>query len=352
MEQVRLGVVGCGVIGRHHLNAAQKNSAIAVTAIADVREEAVRAYAEEFRIPHAFSDGRKLVESGEADAIVLALPAIHRFDLAAACLKRGIPVLIEKPVARTVGEVQTLLDLQGDTVAGCCSARFRFLPMADEVARVIREGRIGTLRQIKIRLQRPSKALPENLPPVWRLNRRLNGGGFMSNWGCYFLDFVLGVFDWRLAPRQIAGQVWAIPPELSDFVPEGSDAEIKVAAQIRLLDDATIDLDLAEYAYGPEESAIEVHGTSASLRFNMVPENPSRLYEYRVDRKHGLVETVLWEGGQEHGGVHQGVVDNFAAAVRGEEPIKTDLHHSLIIQRITDGLYASAAEGRSVPLVV
>lgn len=334
------------------MNAAQNNPNARITAIADVREEAARSYAEEYRVPHVFYDGRKLIESGEADAIILALPAIHRFDLAASCLKRKLNVLIEKPVARNVDEVQTLIDLQSDSVAGCCSARYRVLPLASHVEKALAEGAIGNLRQIRVRLSRPTKARPESPPPVWRLNRRLNGGGFMSNWGCYFLDFILGVFRWSLVPRQISGQVWGIAPELSDYVPEGSDAEVKLAAQVRLLNDATIDLDLGEYAYTPEESVVEIHGTSGALRFNMVPEHPSRLFHYTVDRSHGIVERVLWEGDQDHGLVHAGVVDNFIAAVRGTETIKTDLHQAMIVQRITDGLYASAAEGRSVPLVV
>lgn len=351
MSRVRLGVIGCGVIGRHHLAAALQNPDIETTAIADVIPDAARSYAEEFRVSHVFSDGLKLIESGEAEAVILALPAIHRFDLAAAALKRGIHVLIEKPVARSATEVQTLLDLQGESVAGCCSARYRFLPIADEVRRALEDGRIGKLRQVRIRLVRPAKPLPDKLPPVWRLNRRMNGGGFMSNWGCYFLDFVLGVFDWKLVPRHISGQVWGIPPELSDFVPEGSDAEVKVAAQIRLLDDATIDLDLAEYGYVREHSTIEIHGTSGALEFSMIPEHPSTLRHYSVDRSNGVVEKILWQSEQDHQLVHRGVVDNFAAAVLGTEAIKSDLHRSLVVQRITDGLYASAAEGRSVPLV-
>lgn len=351
MAKVRLGVIGCGVIGRHHLTSAKQIQDIETTAIADVRAEAARAYAEEFRVPHVFPDGRTLIDSGEADAVVLALPAVHRFDLAAAALKRGIPILLEKPVARNADEVQTLLDLQKDTVAACCSSRYRFLPMANQVTKAIADGLVGKLRQIRGHLVRPVKPLPETLPPAWRLNRRLNGGGFMSNWGCYFLDFLLGVYEWQLAPRQVFGQTWGLPLELSDYVPEGSDAEVKLAAHVRMLDGATIDLDLSEYGYLPEHSVCEIHGSTGALRFNIIPEHPSRLFHYTGDRRRGLVETILWEAEQDHQLVHRGVLANFAAAVLGQEAAKTDLNHSLTIQRITDGLYASAADGHSVSLV-
>ena len=59
MQQVPLGIIGCGVIGDYHLRAATAASHIRVTALADLRVESAQRKAQEFagiaadlRMPH------------------------------------------------------------------------------------------------------------------------------------------------------------------------------------------------------------------------------------------------------------------------------------------------------------
>ena len=131
MKPVALGVIGCGVIGRHHLAAASQSPMIRVAAVADLIEEKGREMVEQYGIPKRYVDGIDLLEDPEIEAVVLAFPAVGRFPLAMKAFGKGIHVLTEKPVAMNAGEVRQMIAARGDLVAGCCSSRYRFLPSAD-----------------------------------------------------------------------------------------------------------------------------------------------------------------------------------------------------------------------------
>ena len=350
MAKTQIGVIGCGWIGKQHLKALQKNSDVRIAAVGDVREEAAKAYAEEFSADEYFGSGMNLIENVAVDGVVLALPAAYRYDLAVAALRKGLPVLIEKPIGRNVGEVLEMIAASGDVVAGCCSSRFRFFPPFRIVKDALAAGRIGDIRQIYVRDVGPVAPLPEALPPVWRLSKKINGGGFFVNKHSYVLDYLLALFDWKLEPSVVLGRTWPVPEEMVDWVPDGQDAEIKVSCQIRFAGGATLDLDAGEKCFGPKESFTEIHGTSGALRFSVVPGDPFRVVLYSLDRTSGQREDLLWEGATDWSLQHSGIIDNFVAAIRGEAEIATSLEHSLILQRISDALYASSDSGRCVEI--
>ncbi|MFQ6096414.1 MAG: Gfo/Idh/MocA family oxidoreductase, partial [Armatimonadota bacterium] len=68
MDPVRLGVVGCGVIGPTHLEAATQSPLIEVVAVADLIQERARAAAERFEVPKVYREGADLVDDPDVEA--------------------------------------------------------------------------------------------------------------------------------------------------------------------------------------------------------------------------------------------------------------------------------------------
>ena len=69
-----------------------------------------RARAEEIAAAHgtrAFSDYREVVD--QVDAVTIAVPTKLHHDIAVACLSAGIPVLVEKPMARSLAEAEAMI---------------------------------------------------------------------------------------------------------------------------------------------------------------------------------------------------------------------------------------------------
>src|SRR5712692_5119210 len=103
---VRVGVVGVGHLGRHHARILSSLPGAELFAVVDIN----RARAEEIA---AANQTRPLLDYrdilGRVDAVTIAVPTeLHR-DIAVPFLSAGIPVLVEKPMARSLGEADAMI---------------------------------------------------------------------------------------------------------------------------------------------------------------------------------------------------------------------------------------------------
>lgn len=97
MKVVRLGIVGCGVIGKVHLKFVTQNPNAKVIAVADIKEEAAKEAAEQFGIQKAYTEPQKLLKEPEIDAVNLAFQTAGRTEVALKAFACGKYVLVEKP---------------------------------------------------------------------------------------------------------------------------------------------------------------------------------------------------------------------------------------------------------------
>ena len=105
-EALRLGVIGIGHLGRHHARILSALDGARLTAVVDtIEERAAAASAASGAAAH--TDYRDLL--GEVDAVTIAVPTeLHR-EIALPFLERGISVLVEKPMARSLAEADEMI---------------------------------------------------------------------------------------------------------------------------------------------------------------------------------------------------------------------------------------------------
>lgn len=350
MKQVNLGVIGCGVIGTIHIQNAVKSDLINMMAVADIDEERSRKVGEDFGIKKTYSSGKALLEDPEVEAVVLALPAGVRTTLALQAFSCGKHVLLEKPSAMNVGEIEQMMESRGDLVCACCSSRYRFVESADFVTDFIAGGALGKLRIVRCRAVSPAGPPPEKTPPPWRVSKAMNGGGILVNWGCYDLDYLLGITGWSLKPKLVLAQTWSIPPQFECHVAPGSDAEEHFAALVLCEGGTVIIFERGERVPAQSEDAWQIIGTNGSLQLRMMPEEGKKIVFDNTSTEKGVFSEVLWEGNEDGGLVHSGPVSDFAEAIRENRPPKTGLEQALIIQQITDAIYASAEKGKAIEI--
>ncbi len=108
MQTVRLGVIGCGVIGPTHVQAASASPRIEMLAVADRIRERRERVAAEYAVPRTYAEGSELLADPDIDAVVLAVPAADRAELQFDALRLGKHLLLEKPVAMTAAARGTL----------------------------------------------------------------------------------------------------------------------------------------------------------------------------------------------------------------------------------------------------
>ena len=358
MDPVGLGVIGCGVIGKVHARDAAKREHISLVAVADLREGAARAVADELGVKKTYASAEALLDDDDVEAVVLALPTAAREGLACKAFARGKHVLVEKPIAKRAAEVEEMIAARGDLIAGCCSARFRMPESARAASDFIATGALGRLRLVRARGVSQAKERPETLPPPWRLCRSMNGGGILVNWGCYDLDYVLGITGWALKPRTVLAQTWPIPGRYAANVVPESDAETYGTALVRCEDDAVILLERGEYMPTKPETIYEVIGEDGALHLDVYGEE-KRIVHIAADTERGVIERTIWQSGLpapparqagEPVKVHPSVTSDFALAIREGRQPGTPLEQALIVQKITDAIYASAATGTAVEI--
>jgi len=108
---IRVGICGFGYWGPNLARSFAANPSFSLTAIADRRPECqakARAYSEKIRV---YDDADDLIDGGLVDAIAIATPVSTHHPIAARALKRGLHVLVEKPLAASVAEAAELVDI-------------------------------------------------------------------------------------------------------------------------------------------------------------------------------------------------------------------------------------------------
>ena len=351
MEPVRLGVIGCGVIGTAaHLPDATRSPLLEVVAVADLIEEKVRRAAEKFEVPARYLSGDALLEDERVEAVVLAMPTGVRTPVALRALAKGKHVLIEKPIAMSVAQVDGLIGARGDRVAGCCSPRFRLTPSAAAARECVASGLLGELRVVRARAVLGAREAPTAPPPPWRESHALNGGGILVNWGCYDLDYLMGITGWQLKPEVVMAQTWPVAPHQAARVAPGSDADAHYFALIRCEGGTVISFERAEFAAAANDEAWQILGTNAGLRLRLLPGKGKEILLDEARAQEGVVSRPLWQGDDDGTPINQALLEDFARAIREGRQPETSLERARVMQQITDAIYQSAATGRAVEL--
>lgn len=110
MDQVRIGIIGLGKMGRMCIRVFGENHLAKVVALCARRPEQVEAAAAEFGIT-GYTDHRKMLDEEKLDAVVIATPDNSHYDFAYAALDAGCHVFVEKPFTTNTAEADSLLRL-------------------------------------------------------------------------------------------------------------------------------------------------------------------------------------------------------------------------------------------------
>lgn len=112
--RVRLGVIGAGALGYHHVRIARELPDVDFAGFHDSRAARAEAVASELGV-RSWPSAESLIEACDALTVVVPTPAHHA--VARAALARGRHVLIEKPLTTTIAEADELLAIAGETGA-------------------------------------------------------------------------------------------------------------------------------------------------------------------------------------------------------------------------------------------
>ena len=112
-----VGIIGCGLIAHSHAQSLRQLG-VPVTAVYDLDRGQAEALA---RITGATvaDDGRALLDRGDLDAVLVCTPPRAHREAAVGALERGIPLYLEKPIARDLAEARVIAEAAARTGTTC-----------------------------------------------------------------------------------------------------------------------------------------------------------------------------------------------------------------------------------------
>jgi predicted dehydrogenase len=108
VTEVRIAVVGAGLIGREHAALVAGHPGARLAAVADPDPAAAALSAD--LVSEHFEDYERMLDEVAPDGVIVALPNMLHVEAGLACIARRIPVLIEKPIADTVASAMRLVE--------------------------------------------------------------------------------------------------------------------------------------------------------------------------------------------------------------------------------------------------
>ena len=155
---IKAAVIGVGSMGQNHARIYWELPNVDLVGVADFDHSTSDAVAAKYGT-RAFYDFRILLDEVKPDAVTLAVPTIYHHEIALEIIERDIPLLIEKPIAFTVEEGQSIIN-------SACSRNVklmighieRFNPAINALKEIISQGKLGRIFQMDAHRQGPFPA--------------------------------------------------------------------------------------------------------------------------------------------------------------------------------------------------
>jgi|GEM_PF-1067238 len=327
-EDLRVGIVGAGGMGRTHTNHYLDVGGVTITAVCDPVVAAAEALADHIAErtgtrPAVLDSAATLLTGDTVRAISICTPPNDHVEVAAAAVRAGVAVLCEKPPTRTVAELATLEGIPGSEKViqfGLCHV---FEPGVRQARDAITSGEIGDVIHLNVRFGFRFPGLADR----WFADPEVAGGGII-------LDTIvhsISVF------RALVGEPVAVTAQVATFTPEVT-VEDSVVVLLRAASGA-VGILQSSWATPPGGASLSVHGTAGEITYDY----GSRELRTWSD---GEWRTVTAEDAERPGeGRFHGQARSFLAAVRSGHVADNTLADAAATMRILDAAYESARQG-------
>jgi len=266
---MKIGIVGCGIISRHHLAAATRYPGASVVGVADLHMASARAQAARFGVAHAFASLTELLNLGPDVVHVLTPPDTHE-RLACEALAAGAHVYVEKPMATTEAEC---LNMQAAALrAGrelCIGHSMLYMPALVRARRLLGTNAIGELVHAAAGFNYDVRRNPKFREGHWSKNLP---GGLAEDLAVHPASILVGLLG---KPQRILSMSRAAPE-----IPDGKSAELLANLDCeRGLGALTVSLRAR-----PDMALLDLSCSRAMLRLNIASMSLTIYREHRVPR--------------------------------------------------------------------
>lgn len=339
MNDIRIGLIGCGGIAQKHMNEYLGAHGGHVYAVCDIDEARRRAAGEKCGVPaeRQFADWRELLACPGVDAADICTPNNLHVPMARAAVDAGKPFCVEKPLGISYEETAALAEYaEARAIPSMICFSYRFLPAVRYARALVEAGEIGRVVHVYGQYLKSSAYMPGRRLD-WRFVREIARYGVSGDLGVHMLD--LATF--------LAGDVSAVCAETGIAVTERRRLDSDELAPVetddwchflaRIGGGASASFEITRAAYGNRNHIrVDVYGERGAFRFDL--NHPERLEFHRPGTGENEMERI--DVPAEYLAVQQQVFLDLLAGKR-DRYIPT-LRDGVRIQRVLDAILASA----------
>ena len=180
-----LCVLGCGAFARTFATAIQRELSGIDLYFASRDATKAGAFAAEFHGVGSFGSYADAVSDPRVDAVYICTPHHLHLEHARLAASAGRHILLEKPLARTAEEAQSIVTVAKDAgITLMVAENYRFMPPVVAARQIIDRGDLGSLRLVQLQEDFPFQ------PVEWRNDAEQNGGGVLIDGGIHKLSML------------------------------------------------------------------------------------------------------------------------------------------------------------------
>jgi len=351
-KKLKIGIIGTGNIARAHMWAYRRQKDVEIIAAADLVPGRADAFLKKFMIKGArtYPDHMSMLKAEtELDAVSICTYNTTHAECAIEAFKRGIHVLLEKPMCVTTEEAIAICKAEKES-GKILSVGFqpRFDANMQKIKQIVESGKLGKIYYIQT-----GGGRRRGIPGSTFIEKSTGGIGALGDIGCYSLDMVLNAIGY---PKPLTVSVYTSDffGKNPKFYDESHRFEVDdfAAAFVRLEGDIILDFRIAWAMHVDTPGDTIIMGTEGALRipstecWNGSVGGPMTLYYGKRSKKKIRRRTNIGKGGT----LWNQKIRSFLDAVHSGAPSPIPSWQILRNQAIIDGIGKSAALGREVEI--
>ena len=276
---MNVAIVGCGLIGQKR---ARSLAGARLIACADIVRERADTLARPFGA-QAATDWRAVIARSDVDIVVVATMNNLLAEITLAAVNAGKHVLVEKPAARRVTELEAVVEAaRRNRVQVRVGFNHRYHPAFRKAREIFESGALGELMFIRGRYGHGGRI---GYDQEWRANPEISGGGELIDQGVHLIDLARWFLGDFTATQGFAHTYfWQMPVDDNGFM-------LLRTARDQV---AFLHVSCTEWK---NLFSFEIYGRDAKLDINGLGGSygVERLAFYKMLPQMGPPETTIWE---------------------------------------------------------
>jgi predicted dehydrogenase len=267
---INVGMIGVGQIGKRHVAAYAEMPDVRIVAIADANEAEARRVAEQYGVPHVYTNFRDLLSRDDIEAVDVCLHNNFHAPITVAALEAGKHVFCEKPMAGTYADALSMWEAHKRTGRRLAiQIATLFSPETKAARRLVDAGAIGRPYYGRaVFLRRRGRPFVDGYGTSSFVQKAVATGGALIDVGIYQIGQMLHLLG-NPEVTTISGSTYQeLDMHAGRRAESGFDVEEMALGFARLAGNVTLDIEISwAQQYEASESS-KVLGTKGGIKLD------------------------------------------------------------------------------------